>query len=147
MVKHKEIKKVAVCRLLDENEEAAYKKQNKCILADILWYRKGRKTKIRYRTIFIKDQIVLVDLGFTTLVTSQLISAAFYREREKSEKFCSEARISAWDSFRRRKSKTGDPRLYFPSEGSHTQNFYVLKKSIDPGRVWTREPRIQYRVW
>ena len=29
---------------------------------------------------------------------------------------------------------TRDPRLYFPSEGSHTQDFYALKKSIDPGR-------------
>ena len=25
-----------------------------------------------------------------------------------------------------------DPRLYFHSEGSHTQDFYALKKSIDP---------------
>ena len=29
---------------------------------------------------------------------------------------------------------TRDPWLYFPSEGSHTQDFYALKKSIDPGR-------------
>ena len=26
------------------------------------------------------------------------------------------------------KSTTWDPRLYFPSEGSHTQNFCALKK-------------------
>ena len=30
------------------------------------------------------------------------------------------------------KSKTWDPRLYFLSKGSHTQEFYALKKSIDP---------------
>ena len=31
-----------------------------------------------------------------------------------------------------RKSMTRDPLLYLPSEGSHTQDFYALKKSIDP---------------
>ena len=45
-----------------------------------------------------------------------------------------------------RKSITWDQRIYFPSEGSHTQDFYALKKSIDPGRVWTREPQIQWQV-
>ena len=35
------------------------------------------------------------DLGFTTLLTSQVISVAFYSEREKFEKCCSEALISA----------------------------------------------------
>ena len=30
------------------------------------------------------------------------------------------------------KSTTRDPRLYFPSEKSHTQDFYALKKPIDP---------------
>ena len=39
--------------------------------------------------------LVVVDLGFTTLLTSQIISVAFYSEREKSDKFCSEAVISA----------------------------------------------------
>ena len=39
---------------------------------------------------------LVVELGFTTLLTSQIISVAFYseREREKTEKFCSEALIS-----------------------------------------------------
>ena len=37
----------------------------------------------------------VVDLGFTTLLTSQVISMAFYSEREKSDKFCSEALILA----------------------------------------------------
>ena len=31
-----------------------------------------------------------------------------------------------------RKSRTRDPRLYFPPEGSHTEDFYALKNSIDP---------------
>ena len=39
--------------------------------------------------------VVVVDLRFTTLLTSQIIRAAFYSEREKSDKFCSEALISA----------------------------------------------------
>ena len=91
--------------------------------------------------------LVVVDWGFTMLLTSQVISFAFYSERERSDKFCSEALISAWGSFTCHKSMTWDPQLYFPSEGSHTQNFYALKKSSNPGRVWTREPQIQWRVW
>ena len=39
--------------------------------------------------------VVVVVLGFTTLLTSQVISVAFYSEREKSDKFSSEALISA----------------------------------------------------
>ena len=39
--------------------------------------------------------VVVVDWGFTTLLTSQVIIVAFYSEREKTEKFCSEALISA----------------------------------------------------
>ena len=92
-----------------------------------------------------KDRVVVVVvLGFTTLVASQVISVAFHSEREKSHKFCSEALIWAWGSFTCRKSTTRDPRQYFPSEGSHTQDFTLSKISIDPGRVWTREPRIQW---
>ena len=37
----------------------------------------------------------VVDFGFTILLTSQVISVAFYSEREKSVKFCSEALVSA----------------------------------------------------
>ena len=73
--------------------------------------------------------VVVVDFGFMTLLTSQFISVASYSEREKSDKFCSEALISAWGSFTCRKSTTRDPRLYYPSEGSHTQDFYALKKN------------------
>ena len=81
--------------------------------------------------------VVNLVLGFMTLLTSQVISVTFYSEREKFDKFCSEALISAWGSFTCYKSKTRDPRLYFPSEGRHTQDFYALKKSINLGRVWT----------
>ena len=62
--------------------------------------------------------------------TSQVISITFYSEHEKSDKFCSEALISAWGSFTCRKSTTQDQWLYFPSEGSHTQDFYALKKPL-----------------
>ena len=71
-------------------------------------------------------------LGFTTLLTSQVISIAFYSEREKSDKFCWKALISAWDSFTWRKSTTRDPRLYFPSEGSHTQDCSFWKNPSTP---------------
>ena len=50
--------------------------------------------------------IVVVDLDFTALLTSQVISVAFYSEHEKSDKFCSEALISAWGSFMCCKSTT-----------------------------------------
>ena len=79
--------------------------------------------------------VVVVVLGFTTLLTSQVISVAFYSKREKSDKFFLEALISALGSFTCRKSTTRDPWLYFPSEGSHIQDFYALKKFIDPGQV------------
>ena len=39
--------------------------------------------------------VVLVELGFTTLLTSQVISVSFYSEREKADNFFSEALISA----------------------------------------------------
>ena len=89
----------------------------------------------------------LVDLSFTMLSTSQVISVASYSERGNCDKFGSEALFSDWGSFTCRKSTTQDLRFYFPSKGSHTQDFYALKKSIDPGRDRTREPRIQRRVW
>ena len=71
-------------------------------------------------------------LGFTTLLTSQVISIAFYIEREKSNKYCLEALILTWDSFTCRKSTTRELRLYFPSEGSHTQDVYALKNPSNP---------------
>ena len=38
--------------------------------------------------------VVVVVLGCTTLLTSQVISVAFYSEREKYDKFCLKALIS-----------------------------------------------------
>ena len=76
--------------------------------------------------------VVVVVLGFATLLTFRVISVAFCSELEKTDKFCSEALISAWGSFTCRKSTTWDPRLYFTSEGSHTQDFYALKKIHRP---------------
>ena len=46
-------------------------------------------------SVFVVTLIVVVDLDFTTLLTSQVISVALYSERENSDKFCSEAPISA----------------------------------------------------
>ena len=83
-------------------------------------------------TYWHNQQKLLVDLGFTTRLTSQVISVAFYSEHEKSDKFCSEALILASGSFTCHKSTSQDPRLYFPSEGSHTQDFYPLKNPSTP---------------
>ena len=75
---------------------------------------------------------VVVVLGLMTLLPSQVISVAFYSEHEKPNKVCTEALISAWGSFTCRKSTIRDSRLYFPTEGSHTQDFYSLKKIHRP---------------
>ena len=85
-----------------------------------------------YIGLHIANVVVVVDLGFTTLLTSQVISVALYSEREKYVKFCSEALISAWGSFPCRKYTTRDPRHNFPSEGSHTQDIYALKHPSTP---------------
>ena len=74
--------------------------------------------------------VVVVDLGVATLLTSQVISVAFYSERKKSDKFCSETLISACGSF------TAVNLLYgIHGFTSLPKDFYALKKSIDPGRV------------
>ena len=70
-----------------------------------------------------EPKVAVLDLGFTTLLTTQVISVDFYSEREKSGKFCSDALISAWGSFKCRKSTTRDLRRYFSFEGRHTQDF------------------------
>ena len=79
---------------------------------------------------------MVVDFDFTTLLTSQVNNVAFYInfyiEREKSEKFCSEALISAWGSFAGRKYTKRDPGLYFPSAWSYTQDFYDLNNQSTP---------------
>ena len=51
--------------------------------------------------------VVVVDWG-RTLLTSQIFSVASYSEREKSDKFCSEALISALSSFMCCKAMTRD---------------------------------------
>ena len=38
--------------------------------------------------------IIVVDLGFTMLLTFQVFSVALYSEHENSDKFCSEPLIS-----------------------------------------------------
>ena len=73
---------------------------------------------------------------FTSITT--IISVVFYSEREKSDKFCSEALLLAWGSFMCRKSTARDPQLYIPSKGSHTQDFYALKKSISQTALHSR---------
>ena len=67
-------------------------------------------------------------------LTSQVISITFYIERKKCDKFCSEALISAWGSFPCLKPTIRDQRLYFASEGSHTQDFYALENPSTPAR-------------
>ena len=63
---------------------------------------------------------IVVDFGFTTLLTSQVISLAFCSEREKSDKFYS-----------------GAVNLRHGTLGftSLPNDFFALKKSIDPGQV------------
>ena len=67
-------------------------------------------------------------------LTSKVISVASDIERESPRNFAQRLR----GSFTCRKSTTRDPRLYFPSEGSHTQDFYALKKSIEPANLGSR---------
>ena len=76
-------------------------------------------------------------------LTSQVISVASDIEREKSDKFCSEVLVSVCGSFTCRKSTTRNPWLYFPSEGSHTHDFYALKNpstlaGIEPANLGSR---------
>ena len=65
-------------------------------------------------------------------LTSQVIIVAFYIEHEKSNKFCSEALILAWGSFICHKATQQNQRLYFPSNETHTQDFYALKNPSIP---------------
>ena len=47
--------------------------------------------------------------------------------------------MSIQGSFTCRKSATWEPRLYFPSEGRHAEDFFALKNPDGFGRVWTCE--------
>ena len=50
--------------------------------------------------------------------------------------------FQAWGSLTSLISQTRDPQFKVPPGGLCAPYFYVLKKSIDPSRVWTREPWI-----
>ena len=57
--------------------------------------------------------------------------------------FAQRALISAWGSFMCRKSTTQGQQLYFPSKGSHIQDFYTLKKILRPRpglNPWSLDP-------
>ena len=61
--------------------------------------------------------------------------------------FCSKAYFfQASGSLTSLKSQTQHPQLKSPSWRTCAQDFYVLKKSIDLSRVWTREPWISRRA-
>ena len=54
------------------------------------------QNKIKSLLLFFTEiNSTVVELGFTTLLTSQVISVAFYSEREKLDKFNTDALISA----------------------------------------------------
>ena len=103
-------------------------------------------TLVRKRTVFVLQvqvQIMrLLLLGFTTLLNILGHQRRFRHRAWKVRQILLRGSNSAWGYFTCRKSTTRDPRLYFPSEGSHTQDFYALKKIHR-----TRDSRIQRRVW
>ena len=101
------------------------------IIDTCLW---GKHNSVRYiKFSFYRRFVCCWVLRY--FLISTVISVASDIEREKSYKCCSEALISAWGSFTCRKSTTRDPRLYFPFEGSHTEDFYALKKSSTPDGI------------
>ena len=54
--------------------------------------------------------------------------------------------FQAPDSLTSLNSQTRGPQLKVPPGGIFTQDFYVLKKTIDLSRAWTREPGISRRA-
>ena len=78
--------------------------------------------------------VVVVDSGFATLLTSQVISVAFYSERENYDKFCSEALILAWGSFTCRKSMTRDPGFISLLKEVILRIFMLWKTPLTPAR-------------
>ena len=58
-------------------------------------YTQVTRKALRSDRLYSRKILLVVDLGFMTLLTSQVTSVAFYIEREKFEQFCSEALISA----------------------------------------------------
>ena len=86
-----------------------------------------------------ENEFQVVDLGLTTLLTSQVISVAFYSEREKSDKFWSEALISAWVSFTCRKSMGPTALLPFHresySEFLHSEKIVPTPAGFEPANL------------
>ena len=67
-------------------------------------------SNLNFNKLAGKYDWLVVILSVKKLLKSQIISVAFYSEREMS-KFCSETLISAWGSFTCLKSTTRDQRL------------------------------------
>ena len=86
-------------------------------------------------------------LGFTTFFNMLGRQRRFRHRAWKVQEILLRSSNFGLRFFTCRKSTTRYSRLYFLSEGSHTQDFYALKKFIDPDRDRTREPQIQRRVW
>ena len=71
-------------------------------------------------------------LGFMTLLNISDHQHCFRHRAWKARQILLRGSHFGLRYFTCSKSTTRDPRLYFPSEGSHTQDFYALKNSIDP---------------
>ena len=103
-------------------------------------------------TFICEPNAIVVYLGFTMLLISQVISIAFYSEREKSNRFCSEALISAWGSFTCCKSTTRDPWLYNPSRNKSYSGFLRSDKihwppaGFEPTNLGSRGEYLNHRT-
>ena len=73
-----------------ESREGTYKGE----VSQIMRRDENRVYAYNESGMWIMSHVVVADLGFTMLLTSQVISVAFYSEHEKSDKICSEALIS-----------------------------------------------------
>ena len=71
----------------------------------------------------VEDAFSTLLLGFTTPFN------ILGHQRRFRDRACSEALISSWGSSTCRKPTTRDPRLYFPSEGSHLFRIFTLWKN------------------
>ena len=65
-------------------------------------------------------------------LTSQITNIALYIEREKPDKFCSEALILSWRSCTCHISTTQDQQLYFPPKEIILRIFTLWKNSSTP---------------
>ena len=77
--------------------------------------------------------LLVVELCFYDALNSQAICVAFYSECEKSDKFRSEALISAWGSFTCVKSTTRNPRFTFLPKEVILRIFTLWKNPSIPG--------------